>query len=293
MSILCLSLDVALLTTTYFSQAPVVGWPTVYEYVLLIVSIVLAMAFIIWEARFAQDPIIPLGIWARPSFGAIVAVVALSLMGFGVFLWYSLQWQYNIRHYTPTAIGATLAPFVLVSGAMAFIGAQLVARIRIEYIMALGIGSILIANLLLGTMPAHETYWAQVFPAVIVAGAGPDLIVTAAQVIAANAVRRAEQGIAGSLIGVVQTYALSTGLGFAGTVERYVNDHGRNQVKGYRGAIFLGLGFCVLALVLNLLFVRMPADTKRGWDEEDLKKREGVVSERLVEPVAEKEKVQA
>ena len=50
----------------------------------------------------------------------------------------------------------------------------------------------------------------------------PDLLITAAQVIASNSVRRHEQGTAGSLIGVLQTYGLSTGLGFAGTVEVYV-----------------------------------------------------------------------
>ena len=92
-------------------------------------------------------------------------------------------------------------------------------------------------------MPIGQTYWAQAFPAAVIAGAGPDLLITAAQIIAANAVRRSEQGVAGSLIGVVQTYGLSTGLGFAGTVESRVNDGGRNVVKGYRGAIFLAIGF--------------------------------------------------
>ncbi|EKM53882.1 uncharacterized protein PHACADRAFT_29187 [Phanerochaete carnosa HHB-10118-sp] len=272
-----------------WNQAAVVGWQRVYEYVLLIVSILLAVAFIIWEARFAQEPILPLGIWARPSFGAIVGIVCLSLMGFAIFLWYTLNWEYNIRKYTPTATGATLTPFIVVSGAGAFVGAQLVSRIRIEYIMALGIMSILTANIIVATMPTHEVYWAQAFPAIIIAGAGPDLLITAAQVIASNSVRRAEQGVAGSLIGVMQTYGLSTGLGFAGTVETHVNDGRRDPVKGYRGALFLGVGLCVLALVINVLFVRMPADTKEGWDEEDLRQRDGKIPEQV--PTEKVEKV--
>ncbi|KAI9068001.1 MFS general substrate transporter [Trametes sanguinea] len=257
-----------------WNQAPVVGWPTPYEYILLIVSILCAATFVFWEARIAKEPVLPLSIWTRPSFGAIVAVVCLSLMGFGVFLWYLFLWNTNLRGYSLTATGASVAPFILTAGTMAVISAMLVSRVRVEIIMALGVCSIGIANILLATMPVQETYWAQVFPAIVIAGAGPDLLLTAAQVIASNAVRRAEQGVAGSLIGVVNTYALSTGLGFAGTVETYVNDHGRNVVKGYRGALYLGIGFCVLGLALNLLFVRMPADTKRGWDEDDLKERE-------------------
>ncbi|EKM52644.1 uncharacterized protein PHACADRAFT_186753 [Phanerochaete carnosa HHB-10118-sp] len=264
-----------------WNQATVVGWERIYEYVLLIISILCAVAFVIWEARFARDPILPLGIWTRPSFGAIVGVVFLSLMGFAIFVWYLMSWEYNIRRYTPTATGASLAPFILVSGVGAVVGALLVARIRIEYIMALGIASILVANIIAATMPTHQVYWAQAFPAAIVAGAGPDLLVTAAQIIAANSVRRAEQGVAGSLIGVMQTYGLSTGLGFAGTVETHVNDSGRNPVKGYRGALFLGIGFSALALIINILFVRMPADTKEGWNEDDLKRRESKFSEQV------------
>lgn len=129
------------------------------------------------------------------------------------------------------------------------------------------------STVIIGTMPAKEVYWAQAFPAMFIVGAGPDLIITAAQVIASNSVRRYEQGTAGSLIGVVQTYGLSTGLGFAGTVELYVNDGGKNTVKGYRGALSLGVGFCVLALVIDLLCVRMPVDTQEGWGEGDLLKR--------------------
>ncbi|GJE91688.1 MFS general substrate transporter [Phanerochaete sordida] len=260
-----------------WNQASVVGWPTVYEYVLLIVSLLCVAGFIVWEARFAEEPILPLSIWTRPSFSAIGAVVVLSLMGFGIFLWYTLIWQYDIRKYTPTAVGATLVPFILVSSVMAFVSAQLVRRIRIEFIMALGIGSLLVANVIVATMPTHEVYWAQVMPANIIAGAGPDLLITAAQIIASNSVRRSEQGVAGSLIGVLQFYGLSTGLGFAGTVESQVNEHGRNPVKGYRGALFLAVGFCTLALAINFLFVRMPADMTEGWNEDDLKSRESGV----------------
>lgn len=196
-------------------------------------------------------------------------------MAFSVFLWYLTVWELEVRHYTLTATGASVAPIIVVGGIMASVGAWLVPRLRAQYIMGLGVSVVLCALILVGTMPAQEVYWAQAFPATLIVGAGPDLIITAAQVIASNSVRRHEQGTAGSLIGVLQTYGLSTGLGFAGTVELYVNDGGKNAVKGYRGALFLAVGFCVLALVIDLLFVRMPADTQEGWGEGDLQKRDG------------------
>ncbi|GJE99362.1 hypothetical protein PsYK624_156160 [Phanerochaete sordida] len=86
---------------------------------------------------------------------------------------------------------------------------------------------------------------------------------------------------------------LSTGLGFAGTVESQVNDQGHNPVKGYRGALFLAVGFCTLAIVINFLFVRMPADTKEGWDEDDLKQRESAAPKEQEKARTEKVEVEA
>ncbi|VDC04336.1 unnamed protein product [Peniophora sp. CBMAI 1063] len=257
-----------------WNQAPAAGWSTVYIYVLLIVSILHAIGFIIWSRSYARDPIIPFTIWTRPSFGMLLVVVFLTLMAFSIFLWYLNVWELNVRHYTFTAAGGTVSPIIVVGGVMAGVGAWLVPRLRAQYIMAIGVAVVLTALIILGTMPTQQIFWAQAFPATFIVAAGPDFIITAAQVIASNSVRRHEQGIAGSLIGVLQVYGLSTGLGFAGTVEVYTNDGGLNPVKGYRGAIFLGVGFCVLALVLDLLFVRMKADTQEGWAEGDLEKRD-------------------
>jgi MFS family permease len=156
---------------------------------------------------------------------------------------------------------------------MSVVSAWLIPRLQAQYILAIGVLGVMVALILLGTMPAQQSYWPQAFPALAIVGCGPDFVLTAAQIITSNSVRRHEQGVAGSLIGVLQTYGLSTGLGFAGTVESYINDGGADPVKGYRGAIFLAVGFCALALVIDVLFIRMAVDKKEGWSKEDLQKR--------------------
>ena len=244
-----------------------------YIYVLLIVSILHAVAFGIWEAKFAKEPLVPVAVWTRPSFTPLILSVFLVMMSFGIFLWYIEVWELTVRDYTIIAAGASISPIVLSGSTMSVVAGWLVQRLDAQYIIGIGIVEVAVALILLGTMPAHQVYWAQAFVAALIMGSGPDFVLTAGQVITSNSVGRHEQGVAGSLIGVVQVYGLSIGLGFAGTVERYVNDGGRDPVKGYRGAIFLGVGFCVLALVINLLFVRMPADKREGWIEEDLQRR--------------------
>jgi len=76
------------------------------------------------------------------------------------------------------------------------------------------------------------------------------------------------QGVAGSLVGTLLSYGMSTGLGFAGTVETNTFDGGRELLKGYHSAAYLGVGLASAALILSVVFVRIPKDTREGWAEE-------------------------
>ena len=243
------------------------GWGSPYEVALLVTAIALFSSFGLWEYKFAHAPILPLTIWMAPSFFPLVLVVLISFMSYGTFIWYLVAWQQQIRHWSVLSTGLGLTPVAICGGAAAVISAWLIPRLAAQWIMALGCLAILIAQVLLATMPEQQSYWAQVFPATILSAFCPDFIFTAAQIIACNSVRRHEQGIAGSLVGVLQVYATSTGLGFAGIVETHTDDHGSLPVRGYRSALYLGMGMAVVALVIGVLFVKMPKDTREGWQD--------------------------
>lgn len=73
--------------------------------------------------------------------------------------------------------------------------------------------------------------------------------------ILSNSMPHHHQGLAASLVTTTVNYSISLGLGFAGTVESNVNDGGRNVLRGYRGALYLGIGFAGLGLVVSILFM--------------------------------------
>lgn len=64
-----------------------------------------------------------------------------------------------------------------------------------------------------------------------------------------------DQGAAGSLVNTVVNYSISMGLGFAGTVERYVNNDGKDVLEGYRGATYMGVGLAGLGSVIATFFM--------------------------------------
>jgi hypothetical protein len=104
------------------------------------------------------------------------------------------------------------------------------------------------------------------FPAICVAAFSIDLIFASSHIIASGSVGREYQGVAGSLVGTLLTYGLSTGLGFAGTIEVYTNRGGEDTLKGYRSAVFFAVELAAMGLIGSLLFLRMEKNTKEGGE---------------------------
>jgi MFS family permease len=227
------------------------------------------VSFIIWEKKYTSAPIMPVNIFRAPSFTALIFVVLLTYMGFGISLWYTISWQQTLRSTSVLQTGIQFMPFGFGSIASVAIAAWLIPRVAAQYIMAIGIATVIVSNLILALMPIQQGYWPQIFPATMITSFCPDFVYIAAQLIASNSVARKHQGVAGSLIGTLNLYGNSLGLGFAGTIESQVA--GGHTVKelafGYRAALYFGMAVAVVGLGLDFVFVRMPKDSREGWDE--------------------------
>lgn len=257
--------------TNSTSQAPSVGWSTPYEIALLIVSVLLFVSFAVWE-HYIPHPIMPLDIFQAPSFAPLILVSLLNYMAVGTLIWYQVLWLQGIWHYTLLQFALAWSPFVVTGTIAACLAGWLIPRLAAQWILAIGTVAILAANLLMATMPAQQQpylYWAHVFPSVIFSSFCPDLVYTAAQIIASNSVRRHQQGVAGSLIGTLNLYGTSLGLGFASTIETHIGRGGLDPIGGYKAALFFGAGISAMALLLDVFFVRLVKDDREGWADEN------------------------
>jgi len=224
--------------------------------------------FFVWESKFAKEPIMPLSIFNTPSFRALIVVVLFIYMSVGITLWEMVAWQQFIRHWSVLHIAIGWIPYGVGASFAVLVAAWLIPRLDAQYILALGCVTSIGATILLATMPAQQTYWAQVFPATVLGSLCPDFVYVAAQVIASNSVGRREQGVASSLIGTLNLYGNSLGLGFAGTIEAQIVKRTGSQVTSYRSALWFGAALSVIALILDLVWLRMPKDDREGWTEE-------------------------
>ncbi|CAL5866857.1 uncharacterized protein PFLUO_LOCUS1068 [Penicillium psychrofluorescens] len=266
-----------------WNQAPSVGWATPYEIALLIVSIALFGAFLLWEKRYAESPIMPLEIFKAPSFLIVILVVLLNYMAVGTLIWYQVLWLQDVWKWSPLEFAVGWTPFLICAIAAASLAAWLVPRLAAQWILAIGTVTILASNALMATVPLHQSYWAQIFPSVVLFAFCPDFVYTAGQIIASNSVRRHQQGIAGSIIGTLNLYGNSLGLGFASTIEVHFASRSGSQITGYRSALFFGVAISVLALILDVGFVRLVKDDREGWGEEDLVRMDEIELSHLAE----------
>ena len=151
-----------------WNQAPAVGWDESYEYILLIVSVLMFAAFLVWEAKFAPEPILPFDIWKAPSFLPMITATFFTFMAAGIAIWYVTVWNITIRGYTLFEDAAAYVPLA-VGGALAAVASgRAIRQVAAQYIMAIGSLAACIALIILATQPAHQIYWAQTFPAILI-----------------------------------------------------------------------------------------------------------------------------
>lgn len=234
---------------------------------LLVVSAIHFVGFVYWEIKGAKEPILPFNIWKSQSFGVLLLTIFFAFMSLGIFFWYMNIFMQNIRGDSLIQTGVQYLPITIMGFFVAFFAGWLIPRVPAQIIIGMGCLAVVIIHALLANIPANQTYWAMAFPAMFISAFTIDLIATAAQIIANNNVPMKYQGVAGSLVGTLFSYGMSTGLGFAGTVEVYTSENGTNLLKGYHSAAYLGLGLAAIATILSVGFVRIAKDTREGWEE--------------------------
>ncbi|KAI0173504.1 major facilitator superfamily domain-containing protein [Hypoxylon sp. FL1284] len=242
-----------------WNQAIVVGWrhDRDYVYICLLLGIILLPVFFIIETKVAKEPLIPFpALTSDVAF--VMACIACGWGCFGIWLFYLLQFYTNLRHGSPLQISAWFSP-IPASGFAASITTGLILRkVPSSVVMVMSMTFFLVGVILVAVAPVDQTYWAQTFVCSLVIPWGMDMSFPAGTIIMSGSLPKQHQGVAASLINTVVNYSVSLSLGFAGTVEMQV-DHGGltesdNLLRGYRGALYLGIGLAGLGLAISIIF---------------------------------------
>ncbi len=169
-------------------------------------GLLLLIVFASWE-RCAATPMIPLGIFRNPTFlGANIYTFFLyaAIGGSLFFVPFDLQ---NVHHYSPTAAGASLLPFIAIMSVFSRWSGGLVAKIGARLPLVAGAIVAGIGFLAYARAGPGGSYWTTFFPAAVVLGLGGALFVAPLTTSVMEAIDTSEAGIASGINNAVSRVA--------------------------------------------------------------------------------------
>ncbi|KAF1933768.1 uncharacterized protein M421DRAFT_416119 [Didymella exigua CBS 183.55] len=240
-----------------WNQAPGFGWEQPYIYALLIVGIILFPVFFWIELRVSTNPLIPFDALSTD----VTFIMICEMCGwaaFGIFIYYFIQVVQQLRETSPLLTMAQLCPVAFSGLVAAITTGHVISRIGPGWVMLISMCAFTAGSIVVATLPIHQIYWAQTFVVTLIIPWGMDMSFPAGTLIMSNAVQKHHQGMAASLVNTIVNYSISIGVGIAGTVETHMNNGGlteEDELRGYRAAMYVGIGFGAMGVVTSLLFL--------------------------------------
>ncbi|KAK4505693.1 hypothetical protein PRZ48_003658 [Zasmidium cellare] len=254
-----------ILINVAWNNGPLFGWGQPHVYFVLIIGIFSLIAFVWVEAR-AVSPILPVRAMSS-TVTYTMALVGIGWGSFGIWIYYSWRFLEEIRGHSPLSVSAQYTPALvcglLAAGATGF----MLTHTPVAFTMMIAMVAFFLGELITATQPAHQTYWAQMFVAILIMPFGMDMSFPAGTVILSNHMPREHQGLAASLVNTMVNYSISIALGIAGTVEVQVNNHGKTEadvIHGIRCAWYTGVALAGCGVILGAMFFGRTL-LREGW----------------------------
>jgi EmrB/QacA subfamily drug resistance transporter len=252
----------ALLALTYsLIEANNKGWTSPEILSLFGVAVVGLLAFVALEKR-QRAPMLDLSLFRNRTFAGANATMALvALAMFGVFFFVSLFVQ-NILHYSPVQAGASFLPMTLCIIFFAPVAGKLSDRIGPRWLMGGGMGLVSVSLVLFSLLTQHSTFW-NLFPALLVGGAGMAMAMTPTTAAAMSSVPVDKAGVGSGVLNSMRQVGGSLGVAIMGAIlGSYISVGPRSPlfpgqfVDGFQAALHVAAGIAFAAALVALTLVR-------------------------------------
>lgn len=181
------------------------GWRTPYIPAVLVVSLVLLVAFGLWEhyveRRLSLPPIVKMSMLSRHRFGLTMVCLTAFLPFISIAGWINLVslFYQDYKHYSPFSSALHSLPASVCGILAAVVVMWVVPRFRAPHILAVGGLLSGAACILYAVEPVGTSYWAMEFVACCCLPFGADMTVAVGSILMSNLSHDNEQSIAGAL----------------------------------------------------------------------------------------------
>ena len=244
-------------------QAGLFSWHAGQALGPIIGGIVLLVAFVVIETRFASDPLIPFKDLTKTLQDANLIVVVFSAALFPMWYLGSLYLQ-QVLGLSPLKAGLTFLPMTLTILVVARSAGRLVTRFGVRAVLGAGLTMMTVGLLLFTKIAASGSAIVYVvIPGVLVA-AGIGMSIVPSTIAATQGAKQGQQGLASGLVNTSRQVGGGLGIAvlvtLATTLSSHQIGHGTQVpqalTNGFRLGYYIGAGLTAVAAILT--FVLLP-----------------------------------
>jgi EmrB/QacA subfamily drug resistance transporter len=255
-------------------EASSYGWtsPTILG---LFAAAAVGMVLFVWIERHRRAPMLDFTLFRSSTFaGANIVAILVTFAMFGVFFFMSLYVQ-QILGYSPVEAGAIFLPMTLLIILIAPPAGKLSDRVGSRWLMAGGLTLVGGSLLIFAQLGTSSGFW-DLFPGLVLGGAGMALVMTPMSAAAMGSVPVAKAGVASGVLNTFRQVGGALGIAVLGAIltSRQASALAAGAsgpeafVEGFQTALLVGAVLTFLGALTAALLVRRVEHPEQADDPE-------------------------
>jgi EmrB/QacA subfamily drug resistance transporter len=212
----------------FLNQGQEWGFTSTKSLILLIAAVVLFAVFAVVERR-ARNPLVDFGFFRKRNYaGANVALLAANFILAAIMFFLPL-YLVELLHYSTSKAGVLMLPMSATMIVLLPLGGPISERVGPRIPIAAGLLLSALGGYLFTLVDANSGY-NEIWPAMLVIGAGVGLCLTPINTAAMNAIRRAEHGAAAGVLVTMSGLGMIFGVAVSGALFQQVKDQKTDEL---------------------------------------------------------------
>lgn len=147
-------------------NGPIFGWNKPHVYFILIFGVFCLVGFV-WVEYRALSPLLPVRAM-NTTVTSTMLLVGLGWGSFGIWVYYSFRFLEEIRDYTPLSVSVQFTPALICGLLAAGVTGLMLTHTPVAFALLISTAAFFVGQLVTATQPVQQTYWAQMFVAILI-----------------------------------------------------------------------------------------------------------------------------